>query len=251
MKCNICGCNVADRHRDFWIATGKHPDYITCIEALKARVAELEAAIKEAIAIAQTTDRCPNVERVLKVVMEDKPTEQIAHYEFSDKNATISAIISECKRQGIGLNPQIAYILATVEHETNGTFKPVVEAYWKSEKWRQKHFRYAPYYGRGFVQITWAENYEKFSKILGVDIVDDPNDPNDNDDPNRALDPNIALFILVYGFKHGSFTGKKITDYINEDKMDFCHARKCVNGMDRATEIAALAVKHLRRLEAK
>ena len=50
--------------------------------------------------------------------------------DFSTKEATIAAIKSACGSQGIGLKAQIAYVLATVDHETAHTFKPVREAYW-------------------------------------------------------------------------------------------------------------------------
>ena len=46
-------------------------------------------------------------------------------------------------------------VLATVEWETNKTFQPVREAYWLNEDWRRAHLKYYPYYGRGFVQLTW------------------------------------------------------------------------------------------------
>ena len=42
-----------------------------------------------------------------------------------------------------------AYVFATVFHETAQTFAPVIEAYWKTEAWRKRNFRYYPYYGRG------------------------------------------------------------------------------------------------------
>ena len=104
-------------------------------------------------------------------------------------------IIAECKKQGIVLDTQIAYVLATAKWETNHTFKPVKEAYWLSEKWRKKNLRYYPYYGRGLVQITWKKNYEKFGKLLGIDLVDNP---------DLALKPDVAVFILVYGMMSGN-----------------------------------------------
>ena len=70
--------------------------------------------------------------------------------------------------------PQWAYIFATVFHETNATFLPVREAYWMSEDWRKRNFRYYPYYGRGFVQITWEANYLTYKKLLGIDLVKNP-----------------------------------------------------------------------------
>jgi hypothetical protein len=126
-------------------------------------------------------------------------------HDFSTKEGTINAIKWECKAQDIGLNTQIAYVLATVQWETAQTFKPVREAFWRSEDWRKNNFRYYPYYGRGYVQLTWKNNYQKYSQILEVDMVNNP---------DLAMDHNIALFILVHGFKTGTFTGRKITDYI-------------------------------------
>jgi predicted chitinase len=158
-------------------------------------------------------------------------------FDFSTKDGTIAAIKTECQKQGIGLSEQIAYVLATVEWETAHTFKPVREAYWKDEEWRRRNLsRYYPYYGRGYVQLTWKDNYRKYSEILGIDLVKDP---------DLAMEPPTALFILVHGFKTGTFTGKKISDYINSQETDFINARRCINVLDKAEEIAALAEKFL------
>jgi peptidoglycan hydrolase-like protein with peptidoglycan-binding domain len=73
----------------------------------------------------------------------------------ASKEQAIELIIQECKKQDIGLGSQIAYVLATVQWETAQTFKPVKEAFWHDEAWRQNHFRYFPYYDRGYVQLTW------------------------------------------------------------------------------------------------
>ena len=72
--------------------------------------------------------------------------------------------------------------------------------------------------------------------MLDVDMVTDP---------DIAMQPEIALFILVHGFKTGTFTGRKISDYIDASKSDFVAARRCINGTDRAHEIAELARKFL------
>lgn len=69
------------------------------------------------------------------------------NHDFSTKDGTVKAIISECKKQGLNLKNQIAYVLATTEWETANTFKPVKEAYWLSEEWRRKNLRYFPFYG--------------------------------------------------------------------------------------------------------
>ena len=164
-------------------------------------------------------------------------------FDFSTKDGTIAAIKAECEKQGIGLPNQIAYVLATVQHETGETFMPVREAYYvskdfdKAEAWRQANLRYFPYYGRGYVQITWEGNYRKYSDILGIDLVKEP---------DLAAEPRNALYILVHGFKTGAFTGKKISDFINERKTDFINARRCINRLDKAEEIAAIAQKFLK-----
>ncbi|MGR9114539.1 MAG: carboxypeptidase [Gammaproteobacteria bacterium] len=160
-------------------------------------------------------------------------------HDFSSKAGTIEAIKWECRAQGIGLNEQVAYVLATTQWETNQTFEPVREAYWLSEDWRRNNLRYYPFYGRGFVQLTWKNNYEKYSQILDVDMVTEP---------DIAMRPDVALFVLVHGFKTGAFTGRKITDYINGTQADFVRARRCINGSDRAHEIAELAQKFLAEL---
>ena len=157
-------------------------------------------------------------------------------YDFSTKDGTMAAIKQECKVQGIGLKTQIAYVLATVEWETARTFKPVREAFWLSEDWRRDNLRYYPYYGRGYVQLTWKNNYQKYSNILSVDLVNNA---------DMAMEPNIALFILVHGFKTGTFTGRKILDYIDSHKTDFLNARRCINGLNKAHEIKRLAEKYL------
>jgi hypothetical protein len=173
-----------------------------------------------------------------------------AVYDFSTKEGTINAIKQECRAKGIGLNTQIAYVLATTQWETAQTFKPVREAYWwdnrhgfqQAEKMRREDSvigKYFPYYGRGYVQITWKTNYEKYSKILGIDLVNNP---------DLTMRPENALFILVHGFKMGSFTGRKITDYINESKTDFINARRCINGLDKAAEIKAIAESFLSKI---
>jgi len=150
-----------------------------------------------------------------------------------DKWQTVRAICKECDRQRLHLTQQKAYLLATVEWETAGTFAPVREAYWLSEEWRRRNLtRYYPYYGRGYVQLTWSTNYQQYSELLGLDLLGNP---------DLALRPDVALFILVHGCKFGVFTGHKLEDYIISGHCDYWNARRVINGTDRATEIEAIA----------
>lgn len=169
-----------------------------------------------------------------------------ATHNFSTKQGTQKAIIHECKRRGLLLNSQIAYVLATVEHETAFTFKPVEEAFWLKPRSKQMaHLRtkpYFPYYGRGYVQLTWKFNYEKYTRKLGTNLVDNP---------DKVMEPNIALFILVDGMLLGEFTGKKLGTYVNGSKTDFFNARRVINGTDKAAEIRNLANVWLSKLNAE
>jgi hypothetical protein len=139
-------------------------------------------------------------------------------------------IIDTCIEYGLPLK-QAAYVLATAYWETNKTFEPVREAYYlgkKAEGYRKK-LRYYPYYGRGFVQLTWLANYKKAGDAFKKDFVKSPDD---------VMEPNIAAEILVVGSKEGWFTGKKLDDYIGDD---YINARRIINGTDKASEIALLA----------
>lgn len=127
---------------------------------------------------------------------------------------------------------QWAYVFATTFHETKYTFEPVREAFWLSEAWRKKNLRYYPLYGRGYVQITWEDNYSYFTNLLGVDFLKFP---------DLAMVPKYAFQILVHGFANGVFTGKKISTYINSKTTNYVGARKCINGTDDDELIAAYA----------
>ncbi|WP_422376821.1 hypothetical protein [Roseibium sp.] len=137
---------------------------------------------------------------------------------------------------GLPHKAQIAYGLATARWETNHTFEPVKEAYWLSESWRRKNLKYYPYYGRGYVQLTWENNYELYESILGLDL---------KDDPDIALRHDVALFVIAHGMKMGSFTSRKLEQYITKNSTDFINARRVINGTDKASEIAALAEQYL------
>lgn len=128
-----------------------------------------------------------------------------------------------------------AYGLATAWHETAAQMQPVKEAYWLGENWRKKNLRYYPWYGRGFVQITWEKNYQRADeelKLSGTLIAD----------PDRALEPKIAAEIAVRGMEHGWFTKKKLADYLplsGRAGFDaYKEARRIINGTDKWEVIA-------------
>lgn len=140
------------------------------------------------------------------------------------------------------------YILATAWWETAGTMHPVKEAYWLSETWRAKHLRYYPWYGRGLIQTTWESNYRKMWEAIGR---------NDPMEPDAFLTWEVALPALFTGMLEGLYTGREIEDFIDtKDESDAAdleemrQARRVVNGMDRAKEIARLGLVFERALKA-
>lgn len=143
-------------------------------------------------------------------------------------------IIDVARREGL-LRNQLAYVLATAYWETNKTMKPVREAYWLSEDWRRRNLRYYPWYGRGFVQLTWQANYLKAGKALDRDFITDP---------DAVMEPDASAEILVVGSKEGWFTGKKLSDYITLQRSDFRNARRIINLMDKADTIAGMARRY-------
>ena len=142
----------------------------------------------------------------------------------------IDLIIEACNKHNLEYN-QAAYVLATAYHETNRTMLPVIEAYWLSEAWRKANLRYYPFYGRGFVQLTWDYNYKKAGEKLGLGNAL-------LDNPKLAQEPKYAAEILVLGSKEGWFTGKKLSDYITKTEKKYVGARRIINGTDKAEKIA-------------
>jgi len=126
---------------------------------------------------------------------------------------------------------RLAYILATVQHETAGTFLPI-EEYGKGRgREYGKAIQGKVYFGRGYVQLTWLNNYKVMSEKLGIDLMSYP---------EKALDKETALKIMFVGMDQGLFTGKKLHDYFNEHCEDPISARKIINGKDKAKQIAEL-----------
>ena len=143
-------------------------------------------------------------------------------------------IVAYAEKRGT-LRNALAYMLATAWHETAATMQPVVETFYLSQPERDRYNKakyYWPWIGRGLVQLTHRENYVRAGAKIGVDLTSDP---------DKALDPDVSVAVLVLGMEQGWFTGKKIADYITLQRSDFVGARRIVNGRDRANHIAGIA----------
>lgn len=154
-----------------------------------------------------------------------------------------------------------AYCLATTYHETAHTMQPI------HERGKRAYFdKYEPgtrigkvlgntvpgdgyrFRGRGDVQLTGRRNYALASKKLGVDFLAFP---------DRALEPKLAAEILFAGMEEGWFTGRDLSDFIDdldeedaEDLREFIEARRVVNGTDKARLIGEYALAFERALRA-
>ena len=157
------------------------------------------------------------------------------------------------EEQGIADDRWWAYMLATSYHETGGAMLPVEEVgkgrgkpYGQKRKHDGSAYRYPDrlYYGRGDVQLTWYENYERMGALLGIPLLEEP---------ERALDPAVSARIMVEGMTRGAsgrgdFTGLSLEDFFNCWKEDPVGARRVVNGLDRARLIAGYYRKFLAAL---
>lgn len=180
----------------------------------------------------------------------------------------MEAILDACDALGVSDNRMVAYILATPMIETGGSFVPIVENLnysaagllqtfpkyftpaqaqtYARQPQRIANRAYAnrmgngdeasgsgwKFRGRGFSQCTGHDNYAKFSKLLNVDLVGNP---------DLAMSDDIAAKIIVIGMRDGVFTGHKLSNYFEPDSSDWVGARYIVNGQDKAQQIANYA----------
>jgi uncharacterized protein YraI len=137
----------------------------------------------------------------------------------------------------------LAYMLATVKHECADRWLPIEEfSKGKGLKYGKPVTVTDPagneythvYYGRGYVQLTWDWNYKAMGEKLGNRLLYEP---------ELALDPVVAYRIMSIGMRNGSFTGKGLSKYINDEQCDYVNARRIINGTDKAQTIAGYAAK--------
>jgi hypothetical protein len=141
----------------------------------------------------------------------------------------------------------LAYMLGTTFHETARQMQPIDEfgkgkglPYGSRLKMaKDKNGRRIPYtdtdqlyYGRGFVQLTWYENYDRAGKALGLDLLRNP---------ELVKDIANATKIMFLGMTQGWFTGVGLKKFFNATTADWKNARKIINGLDKAEEIAKYA----------
>lgn len=155
-------------------------------------------------------------------------------------------ILAEWEKRKLTDLRWLAYMLATTYHETAHTMQPINEiggpAYYNRlygiegsnpERARRNGNVNAGdgtrYHGRGYVQLTWRNNYKTMGDLLDLPL---------ESKPELALVPANAAAIMFEGMIRGSFTGKKLADYFNDRGADWVNARRIINGVDRAQDLA-------------
>jgi peptidoglycan hydrolase-like protein with peptidoglycan-binding domain/predicted chitinase len=139
------------------------------------------------------------------------------------REQSIELIVRTCLDNGVTNPRQIAYILATAQHETRN-FSAPEEDFGRAQARKLGYQGGEEYFGRGYVHLTHRDNYEALDRRLGLDgaLIRDP---------GRAAEPDVAAKILVIGMRDGLFTGRRLDRYIDEDSSDLYNARRTVNGV--------------------
>ena len=120
----------------------------------------------------------------------------------------------------------LSYCLSTSFHETAKKMWPIEEyGKGKGHPYGEKDPQTGQtYYGRGFVQLTWRDNYHKATVKLSL------TDERDLEwHAEQALDLAIASRIMFRGMSEGWFTSKKLGQYFNDTKNDPVNARAIIN----------------------
>ena len=179
----------------------------------------------------------------------------------------VEALLDACQTYGVTDARHVAYVLATPVIETGNTFEPIIEnlnysadglrrtfpkyfspadaAAYARQPQRIANHAYGnrmgngneasgdgwKFRGRGYCQITGKDNYTKFSRLLGIDLIGNP---------DLALSKSVAAKIAVVGMRDGVFTSKQLYDYFGVG-TDWINARRIINGTDRAADIATAA----------
>lgn len=173
----------------------------------------------------------------------------------------INAIVAGFALYGDGDTNKLADILATVKWETGGKMQPVYEKgskaylskYEPGTKLGKMLGNTEPgdsvrFKGTGLPQLTGRRNFAYWAKRLNIDLIEHP---------EKALEMDVSVRILVEGSMLGSFTGKSLADYIDgvdesdeEDLLEYIQARRVINGQDKAEVIGKSALVFEKALRA-
>lgn len=139
----------------------------------------------------------------------------------------VKLLVKTCLEEGVTDNGQIANVIGQCEHEC-GFIHPK-ELACASQASTHGYQGGARYCGRGFIQITHADNYKKFGKLLGIDLYGNP---------DLAMEAKHAAKIAILGMRDGLFRSpNNLSKFMNNGNNDFKGARRIVNGYVEAQAV--------------
>ena len=126
----------------------------------------------------------------------------------------------------------LSYPFATTYHEVGATMVPI-EEYGKGagmEYGQPDPETGQTYYGRGYVQLTWRDNYARADQELGF-----ADEASCEWHAENALDPTTAAEVMFQGMTEGWFRGdskgrQTLDRYFNDTTDDSYGAREIING---------------------
>jgi hypothetical protein len=170
-----------------------------------------------------------NLDSVSKAVIAATPSE-----ERSRAAQYVPYIINACTKAGMTDSAQVAYALATAEHETDH-FR-TMEEYDKT-----------PYdscgVGEGMIQVTWCDAKEKVFSKLGISAYGGRGD-------KRLQNFDVASQTLCRGLKEGWFGQQRpLAQCFQGGRANYTCAREQVNDHDVVENVAAYARNFQKALE--
>lgn len=148
---------------------------------------------------------------------------------------SVDLIVRTALEYGISDHRQIAYMLASAQHESD-QFRTAREYGGARQAIARGYGGGRNYFGRGYVQVTHDHRYAAMDRALELDgrVIANPD--------LVATDPRIGAQSLVVGMMRGLFTGKSLHSYVGGQQSDYVNARRTVNGIDKAALIAGYAL---------
>lgn len=181
---------------------------------------------------------------------------KITDEQFDDLKFIIDKLNASKKISGEDwkiVREKYSYVFATIFWETAQTLDPISE--YGSRRYLMSK-SYYPYYGRGYVQLTWKSNYLNFGNFLGIDLVNNPHLANEPENAWLILEEGMTRNFEVKRIDDPNFTAYTLDDIFNLETMKnttqwqrFVKARRIINGTDKASAIAEIAQKFYNIIE--
>lgn len=145
---------------------------------------------------------------------------------FHETARAMQAVI-ETQRADETKSPTVETAITRLENSWKAGSMPWVKTpYWRKDEHGQS------WLGRGLVQCTHKENYERAERSTGLPFASNP---------ELMLEIGPAVNVMIRGMAEGWFTGKSLADYFDHDSEDWKNARQIINGNESDTKVAGYA----------